>query len=101
MPESRFPRSAVGLTWCPVAASLISHWWRRRMAGKMAGGGGLVREEDVAGAADEAAGLIGLLADELRLRTFAAVVLGVRATEDVSEATGRPVRETLRALTRL
>jgi len=60
-----------------------------------------VRKQDVASAADEAAGLVGLLADELRLRTFAAVVLGVRATEDVSEAAGIPVRETLRALTRL
>src|SRR5262245_7286498 len=101
MAESGFPRSDVGLTWRHVAARLISRWWRRRMAGRMTGGGGLVRQQDVASAADEAAGLVGLLADELRLRTFAAVVLGVRATEDVSEAAGIPVRETLRALTRL
>ncbi len=60
-----------------------------------------MREEYVASAADDAPGLVGLLADEPRLRTFAAVVLGARTTEDVSVAAGLPIRETLRALTRL
>jgi hypothetical protein len=69
--------------------------------GKDGGRGGLVREEHVPGAAEDASGLVGLIADESRLRTFAAVVLGARATGDVSQAAGLPVRETLRALTRL
>ena len=60
-----------------------------------------MREEYAADAADDAPGLVGLLADEPRLRAFAAVVLGARATEDVSVATGLSIRETLRALTRL
>jgi len=60
-----------------------------------------VPEEDIPNAADDASGLVGLMADGARLRTFAAVVLGARATEDVSVAAGLPVRETLRALTRL
>jgi hypothetical protein len=60
-----------------------------------------VPQEDVPNATVDASDLVGLVADESRLRTFAAVVLGARATEDVSEAAGLPVRETLRALTRL
>lgn len=60
-----------------------------------------MREEDVANPADDGSGLIGLIADGPRLRTFAAVVLGARATEEVSEAAGLPIREALRALTKL
>jgi hypothetical protein len=45
----------------------------------MTGGRALVREEYVASAADDAPGLVGLLADEPRLRAFAAVVLGAQA----------------------
>jgi hypothetical protein len=71
------------------------------MAGKMTEEGGLVPQEDVPDATADASDLVGLIADEARLRAFAAVVLGARATEDVSEAAGLPVRETLRALTRL
>ena len=63
--------------------------------------GGRVPQEDVPNETADASDLVGLIADESRLRTFAAVVLGARATEDVSEAAGLPVRETLRALTRL
>jgi len=71
------------------------------MAGKMTEEGGRVPQEDVPNETADASDLVGLIADESRLRTFAAVVLGARATEDVSEAAGLPVRETLRALTRL
>jgi hypothetical protein len=60
-----------------------------------------VSEEDIPDATEGASGLIGLIADEARLRTFAAVVLGARATDDVSEAAGLPTRDALRALTRL
>jgi hypothetical protein len=69
--------------------------------GKDDGRGGPVLQQDVPNPADDASDLVGLIADEPRLRTFAAVVLGARATEDVSKAAGLRVRETLRALTRL
>jgi len=49
----------------------------------------------------EAATLLGLLADDDRLRTVAALVLGARTAAEVSEATGLDVRRAGRALARL
>jgi hypothetical protein len=49
----------------------------------------------------EAATLLGLLAEDDRLRAVAALVLGARTAAEVSEATGLDVRRAGRALTRL
>lgn len=45
--------------------------------------------------------LLGLLADEARLRAFAAVLLGAEASEDVGRRTGLHAKDVLKALTRL
>ena len=45
--------------------------------------------------------LVGLLADDARLRCFAAVVLGARTTGEVAAATGLDPRSTVTALERL
>ncbi len=45
--------------------------------------------------------LLGLLADRERLRVFAALVLGPGDSRDVAARAGLPVRDALRALTRL
>ncbi|MBB5924887.1 DUF2087 domain-containing protein [Streptomyces echinatus] len=45
--------------------------------------------------------LIGLLADESRLRAFAAIALGARSAGQVAETAGLPPRETALALLRL
>jgi hypothetical protein len=89
------------LTWCHADHELDQLLAAATDGGKDDGRGGLVPQEDVPNATADASDLVGLIADESRLRTFAAVVLGARATEEVSEAAGLPVRETLRALTRL
>ena len=47
------------------------------------------------------AALAGLLAEDDRLRAFAAVVLGARSSDDVAEATGLDQRRVVRALERL
>lgn len=49
----------------------------------------------------EAATLLGLLAEDDRLRTVAALVLGARTAAEVSESTGLDVRRAGRALARL
>ena len=45
--------------------------------------------------------LLGMLADEDRLRAFSAVVLGARTAADVAEATGLPPKKAVQALERL
>jgi hypothetical protein len=45
--------------------------------------------------------LLGALAEESRLRAFAALVLGARTTDEVAKTARLPVREALRTLTRL
>ena len=49
----------------------------------------------------DAQALLAALADEVRLKAFAAVLLGATETAQVARATGRSDRETLRMLTRL
>src|SRR5262249_6169315 len=89
------------LTWCHAGHELDQPLAAATDGGKMTEEGGRVPQEDVPNETADASDLVGLIADESRLRTFPAVVLGARATEAVSEAAGLPVRETLRALTRL
>jgi hypothetical protein len=45
--------------------------------------------------------LCGLLAEEVRLRVYAAVVLGARSPSEVAASSGLPAREVVRALRRL
>lgn len=45
--------------------------------------------------------LLGALADELRLRAFAALILGARDANEIAERAGVPARDALRALARL
>jgi hypothetical protein len=45
--------------------------------------------------------LIGLLADEARLRAFAAVLLGARSSDEVAERAGLAAKDAIRALSRL
>lgn len=49
----------------------------------------------------EPVALLGLLADDTRLRAFAAVVLGARSTAEIARAAAVPERDALRVLTRL
>jgi hypothetical protein len=59
-------------------------------------------EVNVAGRADEADGrLLGLFAEESRVRAFAAVVLGARSAEQIADAAGLSPKETAVALRRL
>lgn len=64
------------------------------------GHGGNLPLPDMGPSPDPAA-LAGLLAEEARLRVFAAVVLGAATVEEVQEATGLERRETVAALERL
>jgi hypothetical protein len=50
---------------------------------------------------DDPRTVLGHLADETRLRVFAAVLLGARDAESVAEHTGVPARDALRVLSRL
>ena len=56
---------------------------------------------DPAGPQPDALVLLGLLADEARLRAFAAVLLEEGSSDEVAQRAGLPVRDVLRALTRL
>lgn len=49
----------------------------------------------------DAVRLLGMLSTEERLRVFSAVVLGARASEEVSRSAGLPAKEALKALTQL
>ncbi|GGW36954.1 hypothetical protein GCM10010503_11110 [Streptomyces lucensis JCM 4490] len=57
--------------------------------------------DDLPGTAERSRQLIGLLADERRLRAFAAVALGADSAERVAEATGLAAKDTSLALLRL
>jgi hypothetical protein len=50
---------------------------------------------------DDAAGLLGLLADERRLKVVAALALGAETRAEVAERAGLPARGVAQALTRL
>ncbi|MGW2028656.1 DUF2087 domain-containing protein [Streptomyces sp. NPDC001356] len=57
--------------------------------------------DDVPDADERSRQLIGLLAEENRLRAFAAVALGARSTRQVAETAGLPLKDTALALLRL
>ena len=54
-----------------------------------------------AGPTGDPVSLLGALADESRLRTFAALVLGAQGTDEIAERADLPVRDVLRTLARL
>lgn len=53
------------------------------------------------GVAPDPLTLLGLLADETRLRAYSALILGARSTADLARSAGLPAREAVRALGRL
>jgi DNA-binding transcriptional ArsR family regulator len=52
-------------------------------------------------AAADPVAILGMLADETRLRAFAALILGARRTSEVAERAGVLLRDAVKVLTRL